>query len=323
MTKTAAPDTLVVDGDKLKQARVARNLSQADIAASVTLSREQVRALEEGGNLPFYSASHKLLALRKLATALGLTAEALLIAPPTPPNPPAASALPSSASAGNRRTAASAGSGRARGPVIMAAALAMLLFTVLVMALLVRDRPDAEDRPADVAGAHASSAERPQAATSGDAPLVPAAATGSMPSLAPATDLAPVEARAPSAPATSGIHAAAPAAECTLGPTAGAIPVSPSYQRKDDERIFLSSRLAIELCIADAAGRVTLLALAPASGRYVAGKPPYMLHARGLEALDIYMQGMRVRVPDGATLIKLLPTHVPPPSTTLAVDSSD
>ena len=42
-------EAITIDGGKLRAAREARNLSIAEFAALVTLSREQVKAIEDGG----------------------------------------------------------------------------------------------------------------------------------------------------------------------------------------------------------------------------------------------------------------------------------
>ena len=68
-------EAITIDGGKLREAREARNLSVAELAALVTLSREQVKAIEEGGHRPFYTPAHKLLAVRKYANALEIAYE--------------------------------------------------------------------------------------------------------------------------------------------------------------------------------------------------------------------------------------------------------
>ena len=63
-------DAIIVDGARLKAAREARGMSVLDMAAAVTLSREQIQHMEDGGNRPFYTPAHKLLAVRKYSAAL-------------------------------------------------------------------------------------------------------------------------------------------------------------------------------------------------------------------------------------------------------------
>jgi predicted transcriptional regulator len=74
-------DAITIDGNKLREAREARNLSVAELAALVTLSRDQIKAIEEGGNRPFYTPAHKLLAVRKYANALEIAYEDVVMGP--------------------------------------------------------------------------------------------------------------------------------------------------------------------------------------------------------------------------------------------------
>ena len=43
-------DAITVDGARLKAAREERGMSVTDMAAAVTLSREQIQHMEDGGN---------------------------------------------------------------------------------------------------------------------------------------------------------------------------------------------------------------------------------------------------------------------------------
>ena len=74
-------EAITIDGGKLRAAREARNLSIAEFAALVTLSREQVKAIEDGGHRPFYTPAHKLLAVRKYANAVEIAYEAVVTGP--------------------------------------------------------------------------------------------------------------------------------------------------------------------------------------------------------------------------------------------------
>lgn len=84
-------DEVPIDGTRLKQLRVERGLTVSEAARQVTLSREQVEQIENGGLGAFYGARHKLLAVRKYAEGFGLALEDLLPkAPPSAPLPEAA-----------------------------------------------------------------------------------------------------------------------------------------------------------------------------------------------------------------------------------------
>lgn len=307
MEKAAPPDTLVVDGDKLKQAREARGMSVHDMAGSVTLSREQVRALEDGGNLPFYTAAHKRLALRKYASALGIPLSDVIIdteeARPASAEPAAADAAAVADAPGTPaelRLAAAERNARLRRRL-----LASAVATAILLALYAKQRgtPDTGAPPAAV---EASAALDPPA------PEPMPATAAAEPAANPASQPAPQPAPQPDSPARA--NAAADAAACTLPPAAGVPAWSPPYQRKPDLRVFLISRTAVEVCIADASGRPALIALKPNAGHAFAGKPPYLVRADGLAALDIYLQGMRACVPADAQALRLVPTTVMRPA---------
>ena len=75
-------EEIALNGVRLKQLRVERGLSVSEAARLVTLSREQVEQIENGGLGEFYGAKHKLLAARKYAEGFGITLEDILPQPP-------------------------------------------------------------------------------------------------------------------------------------------------------------------------------------------------------------------------------------------------
>lgn len=336
MENAAAPDTLVVAGDKLKQAREARGMSVQEMAGEVTLSREQVRALEDGGNLPFYTAAHKRLALKKYAAALNIPLPDLLIdetgAQDTSVETAATDAIAIAADPGTPaeiRLAAAERNARARRNLLMAAVAAAIL-----LALYAKQRGTAETKlpPAPIeasadpepsaiepspASAMVVTAQDPEppAITSPATPAVTAAVTTAA---TPAATLTATPAVTP-APATKAPESAA----CTL-PAATDVPAwSPPYQRKPDMRVFLVSSKAIEVCVADASGKASLVALKPNVGKVYAGRPPYLVQADGLASLEIYLQGMRARVPADAQSLRLVPTSVAPPTEAVSTQPTE
>lgn len=304
MEKAAPPDTLAVAGDTLKQAREARGMSVNDMAGAITLSREQVRALEDGGNLPFYTAAHKRLALKKYAAALGIPLSDLII-------DTAGEAATSSASAGpldplpvaaaadapaELRLAAAERNARVRRMLLMAAvAGAILLALYAKLRGTIEAEPPSE--PIDARVEQQAPAIEPPSALLVAAPEPEALAA------TPAGAASPVPA-----------PAVADEAACALPAATEVQAWSPSYQRKPDTRVFLVSGKAIDVCITDASGKPSLISLKPHSGQAFAGKPPYLVHADGLASLEIYLQGMRARVPADARSLRLVPTAVVPPS---------
>lgn len=309
MQKAASPDTLAVAGDKLKQAREARGMSVPDMAGAVTLSREQVRALEDGGNLPFYTADHKRLALKKYAAALGIPLSELIVDAAAAQDASAASAapealpaspvpVPASATPADLRLATAERNARLRRQLLATAVAGAIL-----LALYAKQRGTIEPEPPSVA-ADAAAADAPPEPLEPLKPLVPAGAAAAAVAQEPA---------APAAPATAAAAAQAGSEPCSLPAAADVAAWSPPYQRKPDARLFLISSKAVDVCVADASGKPVLVSLKPNAGHAFSGKPPYLVRADGLSAIELYLQGMRVRVPAGAQALRLLPTSVTPP----------
>lgn len=303
MEKTAPPNTLAVNGEPLRQAREARGLSVQDMAGAVTLSREQVRALEDGGNAPFYTAAHKRLALKKYAAALHIPLSELIVnagdaALPVPANIDAE--VPASGVSGlpaDIRMAAAERNARLRRQLLIAA---FGLAVMLAFYAKQRGRMDVAPPPESI---EASVADELSALESlpDPAEATPEADAGSpLPAVADAAE----------APA---MIATAEAPACALPPAAEVPEWSPPYQRKPDARLFLVSSRPVDLCIADVSGKPSLIALKPNAGQVFAGKPPYLVKADGLGAVEIYLQGMRVRAPSDATALRLVPSRATRP----------
>ncbi len=321
MQKAASPDTLAVAGDKLKQAREARGMSVPDMAGAVTLSREQVRALEDGGNLPFYTADHKRLALKKYAAALGIPLSELIVDGAAAQDASAASAapeavpvspvpvpvpVPASATPADLRLATAERNARLRRQLLATAVAGAIL-----LALYAKQRGAVEPEPPSAAADAAAA----------DAPLEP---------LVPAGAAAVAVAQEPASPATAAAAVPAPPAAaqagsepCSLPAAADVAAWSPPYQRKPDARLFLVSSKAVDVCVADASGKPVLVSLKPNAGHAFSGEPPYLVRAEGLPAIELYLQGMRVRVPAGAQALRLLPTTVTPPPELAASPAAD
>lgn len=314
MEKTAPPDALVVSGNPLRQAREARGLSVHEMAAAVTLSREQVRALEDGGNAPFYSAAHKRLALKKYAAALGLPLPELIVSgagDPVPGSAPAALedtgfAVPGTPT--DIRMAAAERNARLRRQLLMAA-----VASAVVLAFYAKQRGSVNVTAA------------PAALETGQVDAPPA--IGTLPYGAPAAPEpsagSPASAVADPAPMAAAPAATVTGAACTLPPAADVPAWSPPYQRKPDARLFLVSSTPIEICIADASGKPSLIALKPSAGQVFEGKPPYLVQADRLGAVEIYLQGMRVRAPADAMALRLVPTSLARPAEVAASPSAD
>jgi len=61
-----------INGDHLKQARVNKNLSEAELAHACVLSVKHITQLENGETSNFFSAHHKVQVAKKVGRYLGL-----------------------------------------------------------------------------------------------------------------------------------------------------------------------------------------------------------------------------------------------------------
>ena len=61
-----------INGDKLKQARLDKNLSEAELAKACILSPKHITQLENGETSNFFSAHHKVQVAKKVGRYLGL-----------------------------------------------------------------------------------------------------------------------------------------------------------------------------------------------------------------------------------------------------------
>lgn len=62
----------LINGDKLKQARLDKNLSEAELAKACVLSPKHIIQLENGETSNFFSAQHKVQVAKKVGRYLSL-----------------------------------------------------------------------------------------------------------------------------------------------------------------------------------------------------------------------------------------------------------
>ena len=70
------------------------------------------------------------------------------------------------------------------------------------------------------------------------------------------------------------------------------------------------------VCVTDGSGKSKLVSLRPMVGQAFTGKPPYTVRSDHLPNLEMYMQGLRVKVPVETQVIRLVPTNTPAPEGT-------
>lgn len=297
-------DAITIDGNKLREAREARNLSVAELAALVTLSRDQVKAIEEGGNRPFYTPAHKLLAVRKYANALDIAYEDVVMGPgvdqtvPAPEDaPPSMHSTHEAIEPADIRIAAVERNAEIR-RLALGGAIALTIL-LAVYAKVRGSKTEISEEAADPAYATEAVADKVDV-TPPPKPQQPATKTKALET----TETAKV---------------AEQSSQCPVKTAASEPSVwSPAYQYKSDLRLFVISAKEGSVCVTDATGKETLLQLKPMTWQVLAGKPPYDVRSTQLAEHKLYLQGQLVKVPADANAMRLIPTQALPPAPAVA-----
>ncbi len=336
MNTTTAVEALVIDGAKLRQAREMRGLTVAELAALCTLSREQVQHIEDGGDRPFYTPAHKLLAIRKYAAAMGVPYDDVVTGPgadhtmPVPDDAPASLMVHGEGEeATDLRLAAVERNAEIRRKILIGAVTATIVLAFYAkmhsMPATPAAMPPVSDAVATEAIATETAATEARTAGQVEAPAATPQAsskTATPAAAVPPTVSKPADAGIKVATATSATTTPAPAASPTPAPAAdgklasGGEPCArpapadvktwtPTYQRKADTRLFLVSPKETTVCVHDASGKAALLTLKARTGQAYSGKPPYVVQSPQLSDIEIYLQGMRARVPAQAPALRL------------------
>ena len=292
-------DDIAIDGSKLREAREARNLSIAELAALVTLSRDQVKHIEEGGDRPFYTPAHKLLAVRKYANAMGLAYDEVVTGPGADQTVPAPDDAPPSMLTPNEgmepadiRLAAVERNAEIRRLVLIG--LVVLTILLALYAKVRGSKSDMSEEESEPAYARAEQVSKAEAT--------------------PPLKAQPAPPKTTTTDATEVTALSEPASQCPAPAAAGDAKVwSPSYQYKADVRLFMISAREGNVCITDATGKEAVLTLKPNSWQVFAGKPPYDVRSAKLADYKLYLQGQLVKIPADAQTMRLIPTQAPPP----------
>ena len=125
------------------------------------------------------------------------------------------------------------------------------------------------------------------------APETPAASAPAEPAQAdqPATTV--------TAPAAQPV-AAAVSVECPPA-DASALNYKPDAPKKVGDNVYLQSKTAQTVCVVDATGKTQNKMLEPGVGTSVYGKPPFKVLTGGLNQVDLYYQGAKVRTGNTAS----------------------
>ena len=128
----------------------------------------------------------------------------------------------------------------------------------------------------------------------------------------PASDAKPA-ASTVAAPAAQPV-AAVVSTECPPA-DASALNYKPDAPKKPGDMVYLQSKTAQTVCVVDSTGKTQNKTLEPNVGVSVYGKPPFKVLTGGLNQVDVYYQGAKVRIGNTASkTMNLEPAEMVQPS---------
>ena len=124
------------------------------------------------------------------------------------------------------------------------------------------------------------------------------------PASAPAEDPKPaVPVQAPTPLADTAVPVAVVSTECPAV-DAAATTYKPEAPKKSGDMVYVQSKMAQTVCVIDASGKNQNKTLEPGVGASIYGKPPFKVLTLGLNQVDLYFQGAKVRTGSaGKTII--------------------
>ena len=295
-----------VDGGRLKQLREAAGWDAKVLAIRVSLSREQVEQIENGGHDLFYNVAIKRASARKLALALGIDPSSVI----TPLAPTLATPLPNPVLAGVPTWHDYDHDGlqpeRRHGPLTAMWVCAGLALTVMVLGVTFGgwgegSKPIWQHWRANwqawqssawgwidpgVAPDTAQVADR-STASRADAPATASAS-------ASANSASPVPAPAPLAQAPAPIHDAG--LDCARA-SADAPVVQPLKAFKPGQMVFVQAVGDAHLCLRDHGGQVWSVNFKAGQERSFQGIPPWTVQSPSLAQFNVFFQGWKLRLP--------------------------
>lgn len=322
-------DAIIIDGARLKAAREERGSTVAEMAAAITLSREQIQHIEDGGNRPFYTPAHKLLAVRKYANALDIAYDEVVTGPgadqtiPVPDDAPVSmmshADVPEPT---DLRLAAVERNAEIRRVMTLGAIAICILIAVYAKLRGSQDDTREQETQAEVSVVEPEDKPEPEpvaAAAPAAPPVKPVISPAPPAVLAPEPRPVVSEAKTEPAPKAEVPKLAAETGDECVARASGDVKTwAPAFHRKADSRLYLISPRGGSVCVVDASGKATPVSLKPMVGQAIGGKPPYVVRSSDLAKIEMYMQGLRVKIPADAAALKLVPATQPAPAETSA-----
>ena len=279
------------------KARESLGLSTKDLSGMSCFSVRQIEQIESGESSSFYGAQVKFTAAKKIADLLKLTPEEAFdfsgiakaekakesqevkekIEDKEPA--PAASLAESEPSKSAKKVTESAldYSVKSKAPaspkkkiILLLVITAVLIFSVVNLRPLFFPEPVKQEV---VIIQEVTPEPAPASAPAEPANIPPAVAP------APATQ-----------PVTATLSSECPPAD------GSALNYKPDAPKKAGDNVYLQSKTAQTVCVVDAAGKTQNKMLEPGVGVSVYGKPPFKVLTSGLNQVDLFFQGAKVRI---------------------------
>ncbi len=301
-----------VDGVRLKQLREAAGWDAKVLAIRVSLSREQVEQIENGGHDLFYNVAIKRASARKLALALGADPHSVIspLAPavPSPEALPAPVGVPawSAPSLGGLRPE------RWNGPLTAMWVGSGLALLVMVLGVTLGRWGDGAPPPWSQwrmgwDGWQHSTLGLFRAPASPEPLQTPApTAASEIPAAAPAANAGPEPLPRVWAHANTPDHAAA--LDCPQA-RADAPVVQPLKAFKPGQMVFVQAVGDAHLCLRDHGGQVWSVNFKAGQERSFQGAPPWTVQSPSLAQFNVFFQGWKLRLPtdtqEGVHIVEL------------------
>ena len=296
-----------VDGARLKHLREAAGWDAKVLAIRVSLSKEQVQQIENGGHDLFYNVSIKRASARKLALALGADPHSVVNALSTdrlPPSPmPAATGVPTWQAHDHEGMRPE----RWNGPMTAMWVCAGLALTVMVLGVTLGRWGDGAAPPwHQWRVVWDGWQQRAWGLISAAAPTTPAQIQN-QPTAPPAPQTAVVAPDANGSPEPP--HLPLTLANSPVNDPGLACPpasddspvVQPLKAFKAGQMVFVQAVGDAHLCLRDHSGQVWSVNFKAGQERSFQGAPPWTVQSLSLAQFNVFFQGWKLRLPTDTT----------------------
>ena len=293
-----------VDGARLKQLREAAGWDAKVLAIRVSLSKEQVQQIENGGHDLFYNLSIKRACARKLALALG--ADPHSVVTPMATDLPSTSPMPAASGVPTWQTSELDGMRpeRLNGPLTAMWVCAGLALTVMVLGVTLGRWGDGAAPPWNQWRVQWEGWQQKAWTLISADPPAPSPQAQNLPP-APSTALTPPETNGSPEPphlpltlANSPVND--PGLACPQASDDGPV-VQPLKAFKAGQMVFVQAVGDAHLCLRDHSGQVWSVNFKAGQERSFQGAPPWTVQSPSLAQFNVFFQGWKLRLPTDTT----------------------